>query len=156
MGNFICIFCNFLVRQLYCNQRECFNKNLFLKISQYSLENTWAVRLFFHKVTGLYSSGLQRRCFLVNNINLRTFLLKNICKPFLLFLSQLFEAVRKKTHFKNKMTETHLNAALWKEMKRNHWNMPLSLYYRLFRLSGVQFEIDTDKKSTPIWILYHF
>ena len=43
MENLICIFYNFLMRQLYCNQRECLNKNIFLKTSQYSPWNTYGV-----------------------------------------------------------------------------------------------------------------
>ena len=43
---------------------------------------------FFYKVTGLQPSGLQHRCFLVNNAKfLRTPILKNICEPLPLLFS---------------------------------------------------------------------
>ena len=80
--------------------KECFNKTLFLKIAQHSPENTRVVNIFFQP------SGLQSRCFHVNNMKfLRTPILKNICKP---FNSAFFKLILcKKTHSKNKVTETH-------------------------------------------------
>ena len=92
---------------------------------------------FFYKVTGLQPSGLQHRCFLVNNMKfLRTPILKNICEPLLLFSSQLFEAVGKKPILKTKwqkLINKYENAFIWTlhaAMKRNHWNVSLNLYYR--------------------------
>ena len=57
----------FLCVNLTAINKKCFNKNLFLKISQHSPENT-CVSIFFYKVTGLHPSGLHHRCFLVNNM----------------------------------------------------------------------------------------
>ena len=117
MGNLICIFCNLLVRQLYCNQRECFNKNLFLKISQYSPENTCVVSLFFYKVISLQPSGLQHRCFLVNNTKfLRTPILKNICEPltfafFKLILWSSFKSILKTKW--QKLINKYENTFIW-------------------------------------------
>ena len=98
MWNLFCIFCNFscasydhlfvlqinmFVYQTKQNftavNKNCFNKNLSLKISQYSPENTCVFSLMFYKVQPL---GLQYRWFLVNNTKMfRTPMLKNICEP---------------------------------------------------------------------------
>ena len=40
-------------------KKECFNKNLFLKVSHHSPENTCVMNIFFYKVTGLQPSGFQ-------------------------------------------------------------------------------------------------
>ena len=92
--------------------KEYFNKN-FLKISQHPPENTCVVSIFFYKVTGLRPSGLQHRCFLVNNMKfLRTTILKNFCQ---LLTSAFFKLILwkgKKIHSINKVTETHQQ--IWK------------------------------------------
>ena len=63
-------------------KKECFNENLFLKMSQQKPENTCVVSIFFYKVIGFQPSGHRHRCFLVSNIKfLRTPFLKNICQP---------------------------------------------------------------------------
>ena len=129
MGNLFCIFCNFLVRhmisflfyKLTCSfskrlksnftpiNKQCFNENLFLKVSQTSPENNCVVSLFFYKVTGLQPSGLQHRCFLMNNTKfLRTPILKNICEPLTsAFFQLILWSSWKKTHSKNIVTEIH-------------------------------------------------
>ena len=153
MGNLFCIFSNFLVRQLYCNQQVMLQKNLFLKISQHSPENTCAVS--FYKVIGLQPSGLQNRYFLVNNMKfLRTPILKNTCEPLTsAFSSQLFEAVGKKSVLKTKWQKL-INKYEKKSLKCVI--KPVLKTFAEQQLSSVEFEIDVDIKSTPIWISYNF
>ena len=77
---YFAFFATFLCLNVTAINKECFNKNIFLKILQHSPENTSVVTIFFYKVTGLQPSGPQHRCFLVNNMKtLRTPILKNIC-----------------------------------------------------------------------------
>ena len=71
----------FLCVNLTAINKKCFNKNIFLKISQHSPENTCVVNISFDS----YRPSVFRtpnRCFLVNNMKLlRTPILKNICQP---------------------------------------------------------------------------
>ena len=99
----------FLYVKFTAVNKECFNKNIFLKISQHSAENTCVVSIFFYNVTGLQPSGLQHRWFLENNIKfLRTTILKNICEPLTsAFFKSILWSSWKKSHSKNKVTETH-------------------------------------------------
>ena len=71
--------------------RDVMQKKLFLKISQYSQENT-CVGVFFNKVTGLQDSNLIRKrlqhiCFPeICKKNLVSPILKSICKRLLLVI----------------------------------------------------------------------
>ena len=148
--------------------QESFNKNIFLKISQHSSVNTYVVNIIFHKVAGLQSSGLQNKCFLiVNNMNfLRAPILKNIClPPNSAFFKLILWGSWKKTHPKNKVTETYLQ--IWKYFylnpARGYEKKSLKYVIKFVQqpcaeqlISDAEFGIDTDKKSTPVWILYHF
>ena len=82
MGKF-CIFCDFPVPQLYCNQQGMFQEKSFLKnFATFTGKQLRVSIFFFCKVTGLQPLGLQHRCFLVNSMKcLRTPILKNICQP---------------------------------------------------------------------------
>ena len=72
------------------SRSQMLSKKAFLKISQYSQENTCA-ELLFDKVTGLevynfIKERLQHRCFLANIAKfLRKPTLKNICERMLLY-----------------------------------------------------------------------
>ena len=82
----------------------------------------------------------------------------------LLFSSQLFQAVPKKNHSKNKVTETH--SQIWKCFYLNNAQVygkkslkcvikPALQTCAEQLISVVELEMDTDTKSTPIWIAYH-
>ena len=78
---YFAFFPTFLCVNFTAINKECFNKNLFLKVSLHSPEKTRVVNIFFYQVTGLQPSGLQNRYFLVNNMTfLRTPTLKNTCE----------------------------------------------------------------------------
>ena len=78
---YFAFFPTFLCVNFTVINKECFNKNLFLKVSLRSPKKTRVVNIFFYKVTGLQPSGLQNRYFLVNNMTfLRTPILKNTCE----------------------------------------------------------------------------
>ena len=118
--------------------KECFNKNLFLKVSLHSPEKTRVVNIFFYQVTGLQPSGLQNRYFLVNNMTfLRTPILKNTCESLSsVFFKSILCGSWKKTILKikwQKLINKYENTFIWTlhaAMKRNHWNVSLNLYYR--------------------------
>ena len=106
---YFAFFPTFLCVNFTAINKECFNKNLFLKVSLHSPEKTRVVNIFFYQVTGLQPSGLQNRYFLVNNMTfLRTPILKNTCES---LNSGFFKVILcgswKKNHSKNKVTETH-------------------------------------------------
>ena len=94
--------------------------------------------MFFYKVAGLQRSGLQNRCFLVNNMKfLRTLILQNICEPLnSAFLKLTLWGSWKKPILKTKwqkLINKYENTFIWTlhaAMKRNHWNVSLNLYYR--------------------------
>ena len=135
---YFAFFPTFLCVNFTAINKECFNKNLFLKISQHTSENTCVVSIFFYKITGLQLSGLQHGCFLVNNMKfLGTPILKNICQRLTFaFFRLILWNCWKKFHSTNKVTETHWqiwkyfnkyeNTFIWAlhaDMERNHWNM---------------------------------
>ena len=112
---------------LYCNQQGIFQKKSFLKNFAPFTGKHLRCEYCFYKVTGLQPSGLQHRCFYVNNMKvLRTPILKNICQ---LLMSAFFKLILwnswKKIH-STKYFIWRLHVA----MNRNHWNVSLNLCYR--------------------------
>ena len=81
-------------------------------------------------------------------------ILKNICEPLTsAFSSQLFEAVGKKPVQKTKWQKL-INKYEKKSLKCVIKPVLKTCAEQL--ILGVEFEIDTYIKSTPIWISYHF
>ena len=84
---------------------KCLNKNLFLKISQYSPENTCVVRIFFYKLKAFSFQDSTTGVFLW--AIRKTPILKNVCEPLTFaFFKLIPRSSWKKTHSKDKVTET--------------------------------------------------
>ena len=68
--------------------RKCSTRKLFLKISQYSQENTFLIKMQAFRPSALLKKKLEHRCFFANIEKLlRTPILKNICERLLLRVS---------------------------------------------------------------------
>ena len=132
--------------------KEWFNKNLFLKISHYLPENTCVVSISFYKLKAFSFQDSNTGVFLW--AIRKTPILKNVCEPLTFaFFKLIPRSGWKKPILKTKW-QKHINkygnTFIWKlhvDMKRNHWNLSLNLYYRHAQSNSYRV---SSLKSIPI------